>query len=144
MISRFADALLAVFNGFRRAITDAGHAMGAGLTPHGFSVFHADVVHGTFPGALAAADAGVPRPEGGRFYEASIENRVHRAAHEPIVEVISRGGKGPAGPDVLDDRVNLRFRPLHDFSGRRRLGRVEHGDIIFRHDDLRRAEGIGR
>ena len=68
--------------------------MGAGLTPHGFSVFHADVVHGTFPGALAAADAGVPRPEGGRFYEASIENRVHRAAHEAVIELVSRHGEG--------------------------------------------------
>ena len=39
MISRFADALFAIFDGFRRAEADARHAVGAILAPNGFTVF---------------------------------------------------------------------------------------------------------
>ena len=44
MISRFADALLAVFNGFRRAEADARHTVSAILAPDRFTVFQFNVV----------------------------------------------------------------------------------------------------
>lgn len=46
MISRFADALLAVFNGFRRAEADARHTVSAILAPDRFTVFNSMLLSG--------------------------------------------------------------------------------------------------
>ena len=44
MVSGLAEALFAVFDGFRRAAADTGHAVGAVAAPDGLAVLDRDAV----------------------------------------------------------------------------------------------------
>ena len=93
MIPRFAETLFAVFDGFCRAVADAGHAVGAVLAPDRFAVMQGDIVGGTTPDTLTAADAGAAYSEGIRLNKERVEERIDSTAHEAIVEVAARRGK---------------------------------------------------
>ena len=43
-VTGLTNAVFAVFNGFCRAIADAGHAMGAVISPDGNSILQPDIV----------------------------------------------------------------------------------------------------
>ena len=139
MISGLAQALFSVLDGFRRAVTDTGHAVGAVAAPDGLAVLNGDIVRRAERGALPAADAGVAGGESLCLDAERIEDRVHRAAHKAVVKIIAGRREGLIRRDGGDHTVNIRLRPGHDLPRLVGLGRVEHGNVIFRHDDLRRA-----
>ena len=93
MISRFADALLAVFNGFRRAEADARHAVSAILAPNRSLIFQFNVVERAHFCTLAASDAFVIRRKGVRLDKEFIKHRVDYIAHELIISISSRLSK---------------------------------------------------
>ena len=64
MISGFAQALFSVLHGFRRAVTDTGHAVGAVAAPDWLAVLNRDVVRRAVPGTLTAAGAGIDDRKG--------------------------------------------------------------------------------
>lgn len=64
MIPGLAQAFFAVLNGFRRAVTNARHAVGAVAAPDGLAVLNRDVVRWAKPYALTAAGAGVASRKG--------------------------------------------------------------------------------
>ena len=113
--------------------------MGAVLPPDGFPVLQGDVVGGAAPDALSAAGAGISDSEGICLYKAGIEDGIHRPAHEAVIELPPGWGKGPVFPDGGDRAVYVRLRSGHDLPGFLHLRGVEHGDVVLRHDDLRRA-----
>ena len=49
----------AIFDGFHRTVADAGHAVGAVITPDRFLLPQLNIVQGTELLAFAAADAGI-------------------------------------------------------------------------------------
>lgn len=93
MISRFADALLAVFNGFRRAEADARHTVSAILAPDRFTVFQFNVVERAHFCTLAASDALVICRKGVRLDKEFIEHRVDYIAHKLIISISARLSK---------------------------------------------------
>ena len=111
--------------------------MGAVFSPDRLSVFQMDIVQGAQLHALTAADAGIRCPEGIRFYKEAIEHRVHRAAHKAVVEVLSRRGKFLPGLEPGQHLLKRRLCLLHDALCLLLLGCIEHGNVVFRHDDLR-------
>lgn len=139
MISGFPDALFAVLNGLRRTMADAGHAVGAAAAPDGLSVLDHDIVGRAGLRTLTAAGAGITGRKRLRFDKEGIEDRIHRTAHETVVKVIAGHRECLAGRDGRDCAVNVRFRPGDDLPRLLRLGRIEHGNVILRHDDLRRT-----
>ena len=139
MIPWLAKALFAVLDGLRGAVADAGHAVGAVLPPDGFPVLQGDVVGGAAPDALTAAGTGISGCEGICFYKAGIEDGIHRPAHKAVIELPPGWRKGPVFPDGGDRAVYVRLRSGHDLPGFLHLRGVEHGDVVLRHDDLRRA-----
>ena len=132
-----AFALFAVLDGLFGAIADARHAMGAVFAPDRLSVFQMDVVQRTQLHAPAAADAGIRCPESIRFYKEAIEHWVHWAAHKAVVEGLSRRGKFLPGLELRQHLLKRRLCLLHDTPGLLLLGCMEHGNVVFRHDDLR-------
>lgn len=143
MIPRFAETLFAVFDGFCRAVADAGHAVGAVLAPDRFAVMQGDIVGGTTPDTLTAADAGAAYSEGIRLNKERVEERIDSTAHEAIVEVAARRGKVSIRLNGGDGALNTRLGIDYDFSRFVRLRGIEHGNIVFRHDNLCRAH-IGK
>ena len=139
MIPGLAQALFAVLNGFCRAVTNARHAVGAVAAPDRLAVLNRDVVRWAEPGTLTAAGAGIASRKGICFDEERIEDRIHRAAHEAVVEIIAGRCERLIGRDGGDHTINVRLRFSNDLPRFLRLRRVEHGNVIFRHDDLRRA-----
>ena len=139
MIPGLAQALFAVLDGFRAAAADAGHAVGAVAAPDRLAVLNRDVVRWAEPGTLTAAGAGIAGCKSICFDEERIEDRIHRAAHEAVVEVITGRCKLLIRRDGGDHTANVRFRLGNDLPCFLRARRVEHGNVIFRHDDLRRA-----
>ena len=139
VIPGLAKALFAVLDGFRRTVADTGHAVSAVAAPDRLAVLNRDVVHRAKPGTLTAAGAGIAGRKGVCFDEERIEDWIHRAAHEAVVEVIAGRRELLARPDDGDHTVNVRLRLGNDLPRFLRLGRVEHGNVILRHDDLRRA-----
>ena len=139
MISGLPEALLAVLNGLHWTMADARHTVGAVAAPDGPTVLNGNVVGRAEPDTLAAAGAGVARRERLRFDKERIENRIHRAAHEAVIKVIAGHRECLAGRDGRDCAVNVRFRPGDDLPRLLRLGRIEHGNVILGHDDLRRT-----
>ena len=139
MIPGLAQALFSVLHGFRRAVTDTGHAVGAVAAPDGLAVLNVDIVRRAERGALPAADAGVAGGESLGFDAERIEDRVHRAAHEAVIKIIAGQREGLICRNSGECTVNVRLRPGHDLPCLVRMRRVEHGNVIFRHDDLRRA-----
>lgn len=139
MISGFPDALFAVLNGLRRTMTDTRHAVGAVAAPDRPAVLNGNVVGRAEPDTLAAAGAGVARRERLRFDKERIENRIHRAAHEAVIKVIAGHRECLAGRDGRDCAVNVWLRLGNNLPRLLRLGRVEHGNVILGHDDLRRT-----
>ena len=113
--------------------------MGAAVSPNRLTDPQGDVVHGTNLGAPAAPGAAVPDAEGLRLDKERVERRIHRAAHEAVIEIIPGGGKGPLRPDGGDSRIDGRFGPGHNLPSFLHLGCVKHGDIILRHNDLHRS-----
>ena len=139
MIPGLAQALFSVLHGFRRAVTDTGHAVGAVAAPDGLAVLNGDIVRRAERGALPAADAGVAGGESLCLDAERIEDRVHRAAHKAVVKIITGRREGLICRNSGSCTVNVRLCPGHDLPGLAGLRRVEHGNVIFRHDDLRRA-----
>ena len=137
MIPRFAETLFAVFDGFCRAVADAGHAMGAVLAPRRFAVLERDVVHRAETDALTAADAFAARCKGIRLNKKRVEDWVHGTAHEAIVEVAARRGKVSIRLNGGDGALDARLGIDYDFSRFVRLRGIEHGNIVFRHKNLR-------
>ena len=88
MIPRLAQALFAVLDGFRAAAADARHAVGAVAAPDRLAVLNRNVVRWAKPGTLTTAGAGIAGCKGVCFDEERIEDRIHRAAHEAVIEVI--------------------------------------------------------
>ena len=89
MIPGLAEALFAVLDGLRRTVADARHAVGAVAAPDRLAVLNHDVVHRAEPGALTAAGAGIAGRKSICFDEERIEDRIHRTAHEAVVEIIA-------------------------------------------------------
>lgn len=139
MIPGLAETLFAVLDGFHTAAADARHAVGAVAAPDRLAVLNRDVVRWAELGTLTAAGAGIAGRKSICFDKERIEDRIHRAAHEAVIEVIARRCELLARPDGGDYTVNVRFRSGNDLPRFLRLGRVEHGNVIFRHNDLRRA-----
>ena len=81
MIPGLAQALFAVLNGFRAAVADARHAVGAVAAPDRLAILNRDVVRWAELGTLTAAGAGIADRKGVCFDEKRIENRIHWAAH---------------------------------------------------------------
>ena len=136
MIPGLAQAFFAVFNGRGGAAADTGHAVGAMAAPGGLAALQGDVVGGAEPGTLTAAGAGVADGEGFVLDEERIEEGIHRAAHEAVIEIAAGRGKRLSRSDGGDGTVDIRFRLGHDLPGLVRLRGVEHGDVVLRHDDL--------
>ena len=67
MVSGFTLALFAVLDGFCRAVANAGHAMGAAISPDGLPIPERNVVQRTEGGAFPAGNAGIGDGEGGRL-----------------------------------------------------------------------------
>ena len=65
-----------------------------------------------------------------------IEHRVHRAAHKAVIEVFSRRGKFLPGFELGQHLLKCRLCLLHDALCLLLLGCIEHGNVVFRHDDL--------
>ena len=89
MIPGLAQALFAILDGFRATAADAGHAVGAVAAPDRLAVLNRDIVRRAEPGALTTAGAGITSHKGVCFDEERIEDWIHRAAHEAVVEVIA-------------------------------------------------------
>lgn len=113
--------------------------MGAAAAPHGPAVWQRDVVQRTALRALAAAGAPLRHPERPVLDEKRVKGRVHRAAHAAVVQIIAGRGELLPAFDAADGFVYIRFRTGYDLPGLLRLRRVEHGDVVLRHDDLGRA-----
>ena len=110
--------------------------MGAVLAPRRFAVLERDVVHRAETDALTAADAFAARCKGVRLNKKRVEDWVHGTAYEAIVEVAARRGKVSFSPNGGDGVLNTRLGIGYNFSRFVRLRRVEHGDVVFRHNDL--------
>ena len=144
MIPRLADALFAVLDRADRAVTDARHAVGASFAPNRLAVFQRDVVHRTALRALPAADAGVRYGKGVRFDEKSVENRVDRAAHKAVIEIVPRRRERLIALNRRNRSVDAGFGLGDDFPRFVRLRRGKHRNVVLRHDDLRRAHAGNR
>lgn len=139
MIPRFPHTPLAVLNGFRRAVADTRHAVGAVAAPDRPAVLDGDVVGRAELGALTAAGAGVAGSERLCFDKKRIEDGIHRTAHEAVIEVIAGRRECLTGRDGGDCAVNVRLRLGDDLPRLLRLGCVKHGNVILGHDDLCRS-----
>ena len=137
MISGFPDALLDVLNGLRRTMADARHTVGAVAAPDRPAILERDVVCWAEPDTLAAAGAGIAGRKRFRFDKERIEDWIHRAAHEAVVKVIAERRECLTSRNGGDYAVNVRFRPGDDLPRLLRLGCVEHGNVILRHNNLR-------
>ena len=109
MIPGLAQALFAVLDGFRRAAADARHAVGAVAAPDRLAVLNRDVVRRAESGTLTAAGAGIAGHKGVCFDEERIEDRIHRAAHKAVVEVIAGWRERLICRDGGDHTVNVRL-----------------------------------
>ena len=89
MIPGLAQAFFAVLDGFRRAAADARHAVSAVAAPDRLAVLDRDIVHWAEFDALTAAGTGIAGRKGVRSDEERIEDRIHRAAHKAVVEIIA-------------------------------------------------------
>ena len=69
MVPGLAQALFAVLDGFRAAVADARHAVGAVTAPDRLAVLDRDVVCRAKPGTLTAAGAGIAGRKGICFDE---------------------------------------------------------------------------
>ena len=139
MISGLAPTLFTVLNGFRGTEADARHAVGAVVAPDRLAVLNRDVVRRAEPCTLTAASAGIAGRKGICFDEESIEDWIHRATHEAVVEIIAGRRERLIGRDGGDHTVNVRLGLDNDLPCFLRLRCVEHGNVVFGHDDLRRA-----
>ena len=139
MIPGLAQTLFAVLDGFRATAADARHAVGAVAAPDRLAVLYGDVVRWAEPGTLTAASTGITGHKGICFDKERIEDRIHRAAHEAVIEVSSWRRERLIRRNGGDHTVNVRLRPGNDLPRFLRLRRVEHSNVIFGHDDLRRA-----
>ena len=139
MVARLAGAFLAIFDGSCRAIADAGHALCAVGSPDGTGVLQCDVIQRAELFAFSAADADIACGKGICLHKQRIENRVHRAARDAVVEFFARRREhvscADRGDRAVDERLGFGDDPASLLDG----WRVEHGDEILRHDDLRRA-----
>ena len=59
-------------------------------------IFQSYLLAAAFPSARSASERCL---QGIRLHEAGVEDRIHRAAHEAVVEVIAGGGEGLSGAD---------------------------------------------
>ena len=139
MIARLAAALPAVLDGLRGAAADAGHAVGAAAAPEGPAVLQGNIVGRAALCTEAAACAGRACSEGTILDEAGVEDRVHRAAHQAVIEVVPGRWEGKTLPEGGNGAVNVRLGLRDDPARFICLRDAEHGDIVFRHDDLCRA-----
>ena len=110
--------------------------MGAVFAPDRFAVFQTDVVQRAQLHALTAANAGIRCPKGVRFYKKAIEHRIYRTAHKAVVEVLSRWRKFLPGSEPGQHLLKCRLCLLHNAPCLLLLGCIEHGNVIFWHDDL--------
>ena len=139
MIPGLAQTLFAVLDGFRGIAADARHAVGAVAAPDRLAVLNRDVVRWAEPGTLTAAGAGITGRKGICFDEERIEDWIHRAAHKAVVEVIAGRCERLIRRDDGGHTVNVRLCLGNDLPRFLRLRRIEHGNVILRHDDLCRA-----
>ena len=139
MIPRLTDALFAVLDRLFWAVADARHAVGTVLAPNRLAVFERDVVHRTALRALTAADAGLRYGKGVRFDEAFVENRIDRAAHEAVIEIVPCRRERLIALNRRNCSVDAGLALGDDLPRFVRLRRGEHRNVVLRHDDLRRA-----
>ena len=135
MIAPLAYRFGSVLDGLLRTGGEAGHAVGALLTPDRSAVLERDVGAGADPGALAAGDAGVGGVKVVGLDEILIIQLVDR----------HRGGQGgPAGLLFGDDApqgddlrrlVDDRDRVLHDPAARIAFLDGEENGIVRGHPD---------
>ena len=88
---------------------------------------------------MAAVDAGLADGERFGLDKAGIENGIHRPAHEAVIKIPASRCKRSAFFDLRYGAVYVRFGSGHDSARLVRLRRIEHDDVVLRHDDLRRA-----
>ena len=108
MIPGLAKALFAVLDGFRTAVTNARHAVGTVAAPDRLSVLNRDIVHRAEPDALTTAGAGFASRKGICFDKERIEDRIHRAAHEAVIEIVAGRCELLPRLDSRDGSVNVR------------------------------------
>ena len=70
------------------------------------------------------------------FDEEFVENRIDRATHEAVVEIVPRWLKRLIALNRGDGAFNAGFSFGDDFARFVRLGRREHRNIILRHENL--------
>ena len=109
MVARLAGAFLAIFDGSCRAIADAGHALCAVGSPDGTGVLQCDVIQRAELFAFAAADADIACGKGICLHKQRIENRVHRAARDAVVEFFARRREHVSCADRGDRAVDERL-----------------------------------
>ena len=144
VIPRLADALFAVLDRFFWAVADARHAVGTVLAPDWLTVFERDVIHWTAFRTLPAADAGIRSSESICLDEAFIENRIDRAAHAAVVEIVPCRRERLIALNRCNRSVDARLGLGDDLPRFVRLRRGEHRNVVLRHDDLHRAHAGNR
>lgn len=136
MISGLTDTLFAVLDGIRRAAADACHTVSAVAAPDGPAFLNGNVVGRAEAGALAAAGTGVASRKRLCFDKERIEDRIHRATHEAVIKVVTGRRECLTGRDGGGRTINVWLRLGNDLLCFFCLGCVEHGNVIFGHDDL--------
>ena len=138
-VARFFGGSPAVFHSGGRTVTDAGHAVGAVFTPHGLAFYQRNIFRGTVLGTAAAAHTffGDEKPFGGD--NEAVKQTIDGIAAQFINELWSWFGQRSACGHQAGYTVNVGMGGGENGGGLFRAGSPEKGDIIFRHDDARRA-----
>ena len=113
-VTWLAEALFAVFDGFRWTIANAGHALRTVIAPDRAAVWQRDVIHRAELLAFSAADTSGACSKGLRLHKQWIEDRIHRAAHKAVIEVFARRRKHLTRTDRGNGAVGERLCPGDD------------------------------
>ena len=128
-----------VLDGGHRAAADAGHAVRARAIPVRAALNDVDAVDRAAQRALAAADARIRDRERPGLDKPPIKDRVHRPGLEPVERADLRRRERLAALHAGNAPVDGRLRRRDDLRRLLRAWHIEHGDVVFRHDDLQHA-----
>ena len=90
MVSRLSDTLLAILNDFFRAVADTGHTVCATTSPLGFTIIKVDIVERTKLYAFTTPNAIIVYSERIGLNDFLIKYWIDYAAHESVIQIISR------------------------------------------------------